>query len=77
MVDKLLSEGHHVVCVDNMSSENNNDFYWNSSANNYNIDICDRESVRRLFDGVDYVFHLNPARKPSPFRGWEELPLPP
>lgn len=25
----------------------------------------------------DEEFHLNSARKPSPFRGWEELPLPP
>lgn len=56
MVDRLLSEGHDVVCVDNMSA--NNEFHWNPSSKNYNVDICDMESARRLFDGVDYVFHM-------------------
>lgn len=58
MVDRLVSEGHDVVCVDNMSAESNHEFHWNPLANNYKIDICDREAVRRLFDGVDYVFHM-------------------
>lgn len=58
MVDRLVSEDHEVVCVDNMSSESNDVFHWSPLADNYKIDICDREAVRRLFDGVDYVFHM-------------------
>lgn len=58
LVDKLLSIGHHVVCVDNESSINNSKFYWNNNAENHKIDICDYENIRKIFNNIDYVFHL-------------------
>lgn len=58
IVDRLLSDGHEVVVIDNESSDAHEHFYWNSGAENYKYDISDYDSVRPLFDGVDYVFHL-------------------
>lgn len=58
LVDRLLSEGHSVVVIDNESSDAHDYFYWNDAAENHKLDICDYDSIRPLFDGVDYVFHL-------------------
>ena len=56
MVNRLLSEGHEVVCVDNMSAESNEKFHWNKRAQNHQLDI--RGLKAHMFDGVDYVFHM-------------------
>jgi len=58
MVERLLEEGHEVVVVDNMSAESNDHFHWNSSASNHKLDISNKEAIRNLFEGVDYVFHM-------------------
>jgi len=58
LVDKLIEIGHEVIVIDNESSEAHDSFYWNDLATNYKFDICDYDSIRPLFDGVDYVFHL-------------------
>lgn len=58
MVDRLLIEGHEVVCVDNESAESNDRFHWNPSAENHKVDVRDMEAMRPLFRGVDYVFHM-------------------
>jgi len=58
IVDKLISLGHEVIVIDNESSESHDKFYWNENAKNYKLDICDYESTRSLYDGVDYVFHV-------------------
>lgn len=58
IVDKLLGLGHKVIVIDNESSEAHESFYWNTLADNYNLDICDYDSIRPLFDDVDYVLHL-------------------
>tara|TARA_B100000427_G_scaffold294784_1_gene273558 strand:- start:312 stop:1202 length:891 start_codon:yes stop_codon:yes gene_type:complete len=57
LVDYLLSKGHTVVCVDNESADNEK-FYWNDKAINVNCDITDYKSMKNVFTGVDYVFHL-------------------
>lgn len=57
MVDRLLDEGHEVICVDNESAISNEKFYWNPRGINHNIDICD-PSLSRVFEEVDYVFHM-------------------
>jgi UDP-glucose 4-epimerase len=58
IVDKLLENGHSVVVIDNESSDAHDRFYWNEKADNHIADICDYDTVRPLFDGVDYVLHL-------------------
>lgn len=58
MVERLVSEGHEVVCVDNMSAESNDKFHWNSDAVNHRVDICNYDALKSLFSGVDYVFHM-------------------
>lgn len=58
LVDKLIEVGHNVVCVDNESAECHDQFYWNNSANNYKIDICNYEDMEAIFKNIDYVFHV-------------------
>lgn len=58
LVDELLRIGHEVVVIDNESAECNERFYWSENASNNQLDICDYEKTRPLYDGVDYVFHL-------------------
>lgn len=57
IVENLLALGHEVTVIDNESSEASEDFYWNSKAKNFRLDITDLES-RDLYDGVDVVFHV-------------------
>ena len=58
LVDKLISLGHNVICIDNESAECHEQFYWNPAADNYKYDICDYEKIEPLFAGIDYVFHV-------------------
>lgn len=58
LVDRLVADGHDVVVIDNESSDSSEQFYWNSAANNYKYDINDYTMVRKLYEGVDTVFHL-------------------
>ena len=59
IVGKLLENNHHVVVIDNESSEANDAFNWyEDDAENHVVDIRDFDACRPLFEGVDYVFHL-------------------
>lgn len=58
LVDTLLKLGHDVLVIDNESSEVHDQFYWNTLAQNYKLDIRNYKETRSLYDGVDYVFHL-------------------
>mgnify|MGYP001033234724 CR=1 FL=1 len=58
IVDRLISEGHEVIVIDNEYSDAHENFYWNDKAKNYKYDIRDYEAIEPLFAGVDYVFHL-------------------
>ena len=58
LVDALLERGDEVVVVDNESADCHDHFYWNNRALNHKVDINDFKSLRPLFNGVDYVFHL-------------------
>ena len=58
LVDKLLTMGHEVIVIDNQFSEAHDEFYWNFHGKNYRMDIRDYSLTRKLYDGVDYVFHL-------------------
>lgn len=56
IVDALISQGNSVICVDDESAPQNESFYWNSKASNFVSDIRDLD--RRLYEGIDVVFHL-------------------
>jgi UDP-glucose 4-epimerase len=58
LVDKILSLGNEVVVIDNESSDAHEKFYWNESAENHKLDICDYDKILPLFDGVTHVFHI-------------------
>jgi UDP-glucose 4-epimerase len=58
LVDRLISLGHEVICIDNESAECHETFYWNDKAQNYKYDICNYEDIKDLFVGVDNVFHV-------------------
>jgi UDP-glucose 4-epimerase len=58
LVDKLIKNGHDVVCIDNESSLVNEGFYYNSSALNVKADIRNLSEIVKYFSGQDYVFHL-------------------
>jgi len=58
LVDKLISLGHDVTCIDDESAECHEQFYWNNKAQNYKYDICDYDLIAPLFSGVDCVFHV-------------------
>ena len=58
IVDRLVSDGHEVICVDNESSEAHDQFYYNDGATNYKYDISKHKYwFTKLFEGVDTVFH--------------------
>jgi UDP-glucose 4-epimerase len=58
IVDRLIAEGHSVVVIDNESSEVHDQFYFNSAAEYHKLDIVDYEGTKKLYEGVDIVFHL-------------------
>ena len=58
VVDKLVSEGHDVIVIDNESSDAHDHFHYNDKAEYFKLDICDFDSISPLFEGVDTVFHL-------------------
>ena len=60
LVDALVNLGCEVVVIDNLSAESNEEFYKNSKATYFAIDIEDEKALRdnKVFEGVDTVFHL-------------------
>jgi UDP-glucose 4-epimerase len=58
LVDRLISEGNEVIVIDNLSSESNEEFYFNDKSTYHHIDIRDFDSILPHFEGVDIVFHL-------------------
>jgi len=57
IVDALIARGDEVICIDDKSAPQNGAFYWNDKASNFVGDIRSTE-LRKLYHGVDYVFHL-------------------
>jgi UDP-glucose 4-epimerase len=58
IVDRLIAKGHSVVIIDNESSEVHDQFYFNDTAEYHKLDIVDYEGTKKLYEGVDIVFHL-------------------
>jgi len=66
LVDRLIRDNHHVRVIDNESAKENEKFYWNKKAENYKYDICDYDKIFKLFEDVDYVFHLGAQSRIQP-----------
>jgi UDP-glucose 4-epimerase len=62
LVDDLLSQGHKLTVIDNLST-GHKDYLplSNQKLNFINKDICDFESIEKFFEECDYVFHLATA----------------
>ncbi|MFA6394027.1 MAG: SDR family oxidoreductase [Patescibacteria group bacterium] len=56
LVDALIERGDEVVIIDNLSTGNKDNI--NPGAKFYKADIRNFETIKPLFSGVDYVFHL-------------------
>jgi len=56
LTDKLIEQGHQVVVIDNLSTGRKENL--NPKADFHNLDICEFEKIKPLFEGVDFVFHL-------------------
>lgn len=61
LVDRLLSDGHSVIVLDNFatgSPENLKSAEHDSKLSLHDVDISGPDDLRPLFAGVDWVFHL-------------------
>ncbi|MEI7498785.1 MAG: NAD-dependent epimerase/dehydratase family protein [Candidatus Falkowbacteria bacterium] len=56
LVDVLIERGDEVVIIDNLSTGKTE--YVNPKAELHQLDIRNLDSIKPLFIGVDYVFHL-------------------
>jgi UDP-glucose 4-epimerase len=57
IVDRLISMGHTVRVIDDLSAQENEKFYYNEKARYWKKDIS-KDNCNSIFDNVDYVFHL-------------------
>lgn len=63
LVDALLAEGHHVVCIDNFfigTKKNIEHLHGRSDFTFYNQDLTDLDALKAVFERerFDYVFHM-------------------
>lgn len=56
LVDELVNQGHRVLVIDNLSGGKKENI--NPQCKFFKRDICSYKSIKPLFKGVDYVFHL-------------------
>jgi UDP-glucose 4-epimerase len=59
--EMLLAAGHDVMIVDNLACgrlENLRSFKDSPRLTFHQVDICNRDALRPLFPGIDWVFHL-------------------
>ena len=57
-----------VIVIDDLSAPENEEFYFNSSAKYHELSIH-KDDCSRLFNGVDYVFHLAARSRIQPTVG--------
>lgn len=61
LVDRLLDDGHSVTVLDNLSSGNPETLQHVSAHPRLKIeiaDIADLNSIKKSFEGIDWVFHI-------------------
>ena len=56
LTDKLIEKGYEVHVLDNLSGGRRE--HVNPQAILHEVDITDYDTIRPLFDGAEYVFHL-------------------
>lgn len=66
LVDNLISLGFPVRVIDNESATENEMFYWNPKADNYKLDVSDYKATRKLYDGIDIVYHFAAVSRIQP-----------
>jgi UDP-glucose 4-epimerase len=58
LVDALIAKGQKVYVIDDLSSECNEEFYYNNEAVYLHEDIKNYDKIEGFFKNIDYVFHL-------------------
>ncbi len=61
LVELLIEQGHEVLVIDSLVSGRKENLARVSDAPGFRFvqeDICNQEAMSRLFEGVDWVFHL-------------------
>ncbi len=56
LVDRLIEQNNEVVVIDNLSTGKKENL--NPKADFHQLDICDFEKIKPLFEALDYIFHL-------------------
>lgn len=57
LVDELVNRKHEVIVIDDCSA-NNDQFYFNSSAEYHKVSITDEKAVAAISQNCDFIFHL-------------------
>jgi len=57
IVDELVEMGHEVRVIDDLSAQENSEFYYNEKAKYWEKDIS-KDDCSDIFSNVDWVFHL-------------------
>jgi len=68
IVDKLIALGHQVRVIDDLSAQENEEFYYNEKAAYWKKDIS-KDDCNDIFVGADYVFHLAARSRIQPTIG--------
>tara|TARA_A100001515_G_scaffold137046_2_gene129320 strand:- start:7040 stop:7957 length:918 start_codon:yes stop_codon:yes gene_type:complete len=68
IVDKLIELGHEVRVIDDLSAQENEEFYYNEDAIYSKKDIS-KDDCSNIFNSVDYVFHLAARSRIQPTIG--------
>ena len=68
IVDKLVQIGHEVIVIDDLSAQENEEFYYNEAAVYYKKDIS-KDDCSSYFVNADYVFHLAARSRIQPTIG--------
>lgn len=61
IVDRLLSKGHEVVCIDNLSTGKSENIAHNEKNKNFKLVIDDLANIKKLvelFKNADAIFHF-------------------
>lgn len=58
IVDELVKDNYDVIVIDDLSSESNENFFYNSKATYFEEDVADYDRTKHLYKDVSVVYHL-------------------